>query len=48
MAAADGMELPTSIELHAVESVIHDGNPAMVPSGNSQKTYSPLGNFAVR
>ena len=26
----------------------HDGNPRIVPSGNSQKMYSPLGSFARR
>jgi len=30
-----------------VGSAIHDGNPPMVPSGNSQKMYSPLGSFGV-
>ena len=31
-----------------VGSAIHDGNPPMVPSGNSQKMYSPFGSFARR
>ena len=29
-------------------SAIHDGNPPIVPSGNSQKMYSPFGSFARR
>jgi hypothetical protein len=31
-----------------VGSAIHDGNPPMVPSGNSQKRYSPFVSFARR
>ena len=31
-----------------VGSAIHDGKPPMVPSGNSQKMYSPFGSFARR
>src|SRR3954463_6191569 len=33
---------------HFVGSVIHEGNPPMLPSGNSQKMYSPFGSFALR
>jgi hypothetical protein len=31
-----------------VASAIQEGNPPMVPSGNSQKMYSPRGNFTLR
>jgi hypothetical protein len=29
-------------------SAIQDGNPPIVPSGSSQKMYSPRGSFALR
>jgi hypothetical protein len=38
-AEASGVPIVTSEDFAA--SAIHDGNPPMVPSGNSQKMYSP-------
>ena len=47
-ATADVRGGPTvKVELF-VGSAIHDGKPPMVPSGNSQKMYSPFGSFARR
>jgi IstB-like ATP binding protein len=34
------MTLPTSMEPHRIGSIIHAGSPAMMPSDNSQNTYS--------
>src|SRR5207249_5404932 len=47
-APAEGIAVPSSRPIQATASVIHAGSPAMVPSGNLQKTYSPLGNRALR
>ena len=47
-AAAEVRAGPTVKLGHFVGSAIHDGNPPMVPSGNSQKMYSPFGSFARR
>lgn len=47
-AAAEVKGDPTVKFGHFVGSAIHEGNPPIVPSGNSQKMYSPFGSFALR
>jgi hypothetical protein len=42
-AAAEASGVPKRRQESFVASAIHDGNPPMVPSGNSQKIYSPSG-----
>ena len=46
--AAEARGVPILTSGAFVPSAIHDGNPPIVPSGNSQKIYSPRGNFTLR